>query len=196
MYEEFYIPGSSVPEVFREADRIMDKKLRPIKVMTSQREIPMPRIEGCPGAIGPIHITEDWYNEKMKKKEEKRKKERKKAEIEIIKYLAQQDRLRFKLGELDPSKRKNEKKIASINISLKNIEAEIRMLEEQNGIHIDELDRGSKIGRFVGRMKRRFRRIAKKVKRFYRDNTRLIDGIAAIVLPFIGSFIVKKLFHF
>lgn len=195
MYEEFYIPGSAVPDVFRKADRIMDKKLRPLKVMTAPREIPMPRIEGCPGAIGPIHITEDWYNEKMKKKEEKKAKDRKKAEIEIIKYLAQQNRLRFKLGELDPSKKKNEKKIASINITLKNIEAEIRMLQEQNGISISELDRGSKIGQFVGRMKRRLKKIAKKVKKFYRDNTHLIDGLAAIILPFVGSFIIKRIFH-
>lgn len=194
MYEDFYIDASVVPKVFRDADRIMEEKYKPVRIVNEPIEVPMPRIKGCPGAIGPVHITEDWYIKEKQKKMVKRAKEKKDLQIEMIQLLAQKDRLRFKLGELNPASKRDSKMIAKINIRLKDIDCELDMLETQSGVHIDELDKGTKVGRFLGRMKRMGRKICKKIKRFYRNNSELICGIATVILPIIGSFIVKRIF--
>lgn len=196
MYEEYYIDGSAVPEVFRAADRIMEEKIKPIRVMTMPREIPMPRIEGCPGAIGPVHITEEWYVKKKRQKEIKRAKDKRDSEIEMIQLLARRDMLRCKLGELNPGKKKDSKKIANINIDLKEITAELQMLEEQSGIHLDELDQGTRVGRFLGRIKQNGKMIIKKIKKFYKKNFELVTGLATIIIPVIGTFLLKTIFRF
>lgn len=195
MYEQFYIPGASVPKVFQDADRIMEQQMKPIRIVTEPREIPMPRIEGCPGAIGPVHITEEWYVDKKRQKQIKRAKEKKDCEVEMIQLLARRDMIRHKLGELDPGKKKDYKKIAAMNISLKDISAELRMLEEQSGIHLDELDQGTRIGKFIGKLKHTAKKVVKSVKKFYHKNMELINGLAAIILPVVGAFLFKAIFR-
>lgn len=192
MYEEYYIDTASVPEIFRQADRILEKELKPLRVMKKPREIPMPRIEGCKGTRGPIFVTEDWYLEKKKEMQVERSKSVRDMQIDMMKLLAKKERLRFKLGELDPSKKSDSKMIVSINVKLKNIDAELSMLEMQSGVHLDELDKGTKLGRFVGSLKQIGRKIVKKVKKFYRKNLELLNGIASITLPVFGGFLVRK----
>lgn len=193
MYEDFYIDASAVPKVFRDVDKIMEEKYKPVRIVTKPIEVPMPRIEGCPGAIGAVHITEDWYIKQKQKQILNRAKSKKEMQIQMIQLLAQKDRLRFKLGELEPGKKRDSKMIAKINIRLKDIDCELDLLQMQSGVKINELDKGTKVGRFLGRLKRMGRKICKKVKRFYRNNSELVNGIAAVVLPLIGSFIIKSI---
>lgn len=195
MYEQFYIDGSAVPEVFKIADRQMEEQYKPIKIVTAPREVPMPRIHGCPGAIGPLFITEEVYMQKKEKKMIKRAQEKKEMELEMIKLLAQRDRIRFKLGELDSTKKSNAKKIVNYNARLRQIDVDLKTLETQSNIHIDELDRGSKIGRFLGRLKTSAKKIVKRIKKFYNRNEDLISGMASIILPVIGGWLLKKIFR-
>lgn len=196
MYEQFYLDGSAIPEVFKIADRAMEEKFKPVKVVTAPREVPMPRIHGCPGAIGPLFVTEDVYVKQKEKMMIKREQEKKEMELEIIKLLAQRDRLRLKLGELDPSKKSNSKKIVNYNARLRQIDADLKMWETQSGIHIDELDQGSKIGRFLGQLKSYTKKIGKRIKKFYKRHEDLINGLASIILPVVGGILLKKVFRF
>lgn len=196
MYEQFYLDGSAIPDVFKIADKAMEEKFKPVKVVTAPREVPMPRIHGCPGAIGPLFVTEDVYVKQKEKMMIKREQEKKEMELEIIKLLAQRDRLRLKLGELDPAKKSNAKKIVNYNARLRQIDADLKMWETQSGIHIDELDQGSKIGRFLGQLKSYTKKIGKRVKKFYKRHEDLINGLASIILPVVGGILLKKVFRF
>lgn len=195
MYEQFYLDGSAVPDVFKIADRAMEAEYKPIKIVTAPREVPMPRIHGCPGAEGPLFVTEEYYTKKKEKMMVKRAKEKKEMELEIIKLLAQRDRIRFKLGELDSTKKSDAKKIVNYNARLRQIERDLSMWETQSGIHIDELDHGSKIGRFLGHLKYGVKKTAKKIKKFYHEHRKMIDGLASIILPVIGGLLMKKIFR-
>lgn len=184
--EEFYLPGAKVPQVFLDADRqTAELHKNDPRVITTPKRVPMPFIEGCKGAKGPIIVTEDWYVKQEKKRLAKKAQEKRDMQIEMMQLISHKDRLKFKLGELDPSKKSDAKKIIAINIKIKDIEAELKVLQEQSGINLNELDHGSRLGRYVGHFKRFVRKTAKKVKRFYKRNRELIYGIAAIVLPVI-----------
>ena len=110
---------------------------------------------------------------------------------EMMRLLAKQDRIRHKLGQLNPNKKKDSKKIVAYNEELKDIDAQLKMLQEQSGIKLDELDHGTKLGRFVGKIKRAWKRFTKKVKKVYERNEALIVGIASVVIPIVGGIIIK-----
>lgn len=194
--EDYYLGGvDNVPAVFRDADRQIEASYRDriIKRVEEPKYIPVPFIKGCPGAEGPIIVTEDWYVNEKKKRMAKKAKERKELQIEMMQLLSQRDRLRIKLEELDPSKKKDSKKIVAINEKLKNIDAELKMLQMESGVNLEALDQGTKFGRFVGRLKRTWKRAVKKVKKFYKRNKELIIGVAAIALPALFGGLVRKL---
>lgn len=193
MYEQFYIDRNVVPEVFLQVDKIMEKEFKNNKEPRRIIEKPMPRIEGTPGVEGPLYITEDWFIKKSRKRELKRLKEQKEASIEMINLLAQKDCIRNKIGQLDPSKKRNIRRIAAMNVRIKDIDAELKILETESGCKIDDIDRGSKFGRIIGRIRRFSRKAFKKVKKFYRRNEELITGMATIIIPVVSSLIVKSL---
>jgi hypothetical protein len=195
MYECFYLDTKSVPDIFKIADREMEKKYPPEKRMTEPREIPMPYIDSNPNVPGPVYITEDWYFKKKKKKMINRAKEKRDVHIEMIQLLARKDMLRIKLGELDPGKKSDSKRIAAINVDIKDIDAELEMLAWQYGINLKELDKGTRLGRFIGRLKRKGKKLIKKIKRYFEDNGEFIMNMAAIILPVIGTFICKLIFR-
>ena len=195
MYEQFYIDTKSVPEIFKIADREMDKRYPREDRLIKPREIPMPYIDSNPNVPGPIYVTNDWYCKKKKKRMIEKAKETRDVHIEMIQLLSKKDMLRFKLGELNPGKKKDAKKIAAINVNIKDIDAELEMLAFQYGIDLKELDHGSRLGRFIGRLKHKVRKITKKVKRYINDNKDFLLNMAVIIAPVIGSFIIKSLFH-
>lgn len=192
MYEEFYLDRKYVPEVFRKVDRIMDKQIPKGPKKVDPFVKPMPQIKGIPGVVGPLYVTEDWYIKRKKEIAAERTKQKKDWQIEMMQLIAQKDLLRYKLGKLNPGKKKDAKRIASINIRIKDIEADIRMHEEFSGVKIEELDHGTKLGKFCGKFKWIGKKIKKSIKKFYRKHEEIITNIASIVLPFLATFLFKK----
>lgn len=194
MYEQFYIDTKSVPDVFKIADREMEKRYPKEDRMTKPREIPMPYIDSNPNVKGPIYVTKDWYFKKKRKNMIEKAKEKRDVHIEMIQLLARKDMLRHKLEELDPGKKKDSKRIAAINITIKDVDAELEMLSLQYGINVEKLDHGTRLGRFIGRMKIKIKKIAKKAKKYWRENKNFIIEMAMIILPVISSykFIFKR----
>lgn len=191
MYEQFYLDTKSVPEIFLIADREMEKRYPPEDRLTKPREIPMPYIDSNPNVNGPVYVTNDWYFKKKKKRMIEKAKEKREVHIEMIKLLARKDMLRTKLGELDPGKKRDSKKIAAINIDIKDIDAELDMLSMQYDINLKELDKGTRLGRFIGRMKRKLKKMKKVIKRYWNDNNDFIINMATIVIPVISTLIFK-----
>ena len=188
----FYLPGAHVSEIFREADRqwVEEHKNDP-KPITRTVKVPMPFIHGVKGAKTPIIITEDWALKKKKKQLKHRAEDLKEMQIEMMQLIGKRDRLRFKLGELDPSKKKDAKRIVAYNVQLKDIDADLKMLQEQSGINLNELDHGSKLARFIGSVKRWCKRKIKKVKKFFKENKELIVGMISIIVPVVLSTVLK-----
>ena len=193
MYEQFYIDTRSVPDIFKIADREMEKKYPPNDRLTKPKEIPMPYIDSNPNVPGPIYVTNDWYYKKKKKKIVERAKETRDIHIEMMQLLAKRDMLRIKLGKLNPANKKDSKKIVVINVKIKDINAELEMLSWQYNINLEELDKGSRLGRFIGRVKRKVKKITKVIKNLWEDHSDFILNIGSIILPFISTIIFKKL---
>ena len=76
---------------------------------------------------------------------------------------------------------------------MENIKDDIQMWKDQYDVNIDQLDKGTKLSRFVGKIKTGFKKAVKKTKKFYRRNAELINGVAAIALPTIISIVVKAI---
>jgi len=193
MDNEFYM-GSNIPEVFRVAAEQVARENPKRDYVKKPYTVPMPTIHSNPNVEGPIHMTREEYEKQKIKQQRKREKKAKEAEVEIIQYLAREEMIRSKLGKLDPCKKKDSKKIAAYNIELKSIRANIEMLQEQYNIKINELDRGNKISRFLGRLKRKARKVVKKAKKWFKRNEELISGILGIAVPvliatFLGKFL-------
>lgn len=194
MNEQFYIDTKSVPEIFKIADREMEKRIPKSDRMTEPKEIPMPYIDSNPNVPGPVYVTNDWYFKKKRKRMIDKAKEKRDVHIEMMQLLARKDMLRIKLGELDPGKKNDSKRIAAINVDIKDINAELEMLAWQYNINLEELDHGTRLARFIGRMKRRFKKVAKKIKRYWEDNSDFLMNMGAIVLPVVTTFICKLIF--
>lgn len=195
MYEQFYIDTKSVPNIFKIADREMEKRYPKNNRLTKPREVPMPYINSNPNVPGPVYVTEDWYLKKKKKKMIERSKEKRDVQIEMIQLLARRDMLRIKLGELNPGKKQDSKRIAAINVNLKDINAELEMLSMQYNISIKELDKGTRVGRYIGRLKRKTKKIVKKIKRYWEDNSDFLVNMASIILPIVTTFVCKYIFR-
>lgn len=190
MVNNYYL-SDNIPDVFVCADKMMAEKYpQPVKARP-KKSVPMPDIDSNPNLEGPLCVTQEWYDKKSSKREKKRRKEQREYEIEMIQLITRRDLLRKKLGELNPGKKKDSKRIAAINIELTNIRDELKMLETQSGLHIDEVDKGTKVGRFIGKMKMKIKKVAKKIKKFYKRNTELIYGVCSIVLPVLVSKLIK-----
>ena len=164
---------------------------------SSRGNIKMPYIKSSKGRKKKVIVTEDWYVKKKKKQIEERSKDKKDMQLDMMKLLAKKDVIRYKLGQLDPTKKKHIKRRIAYLEQLGDIDAELKMLEDQSGIKIDEVDRGSKLGRFVGRLKRGWKRswkcVKKKTKEIFERNETLIVGLASIVLPIVGGIIIKSI---
>lgn len=192
MFEDYYIDTASVPECFLAADREVEKELKPVFAAMKPREVPMPRIEGCPGALPRVYYTEDYYVKEKQKRQLKKGKEKVKAENELIRLLAKKRHLHHKIGELNPSKKREAKMIANLNIMIRDIDANIYMLKEQNGIDIDDIDMGSKLGMFIGDLKNIVKRFKKKVKKMCKTYPEIISKVATFACSALAVFFTKK----
>lgn len=192
MTDQFYL-GSNIPEVFRIADRQVDAENPNKEYVREPYEVPMPSIQSNPNVEGPIHMTKEEYEKRKIKQQKKREKKTREAEVEIIQYLAREEMIKSKLAKLDPCKKKDSKKIAAYNIELKNLRANIEMLQEQYGIKIDSLDRGSKVSRFFARLKKKATRIFRKIKKWYERNDDLVIGVLGIAIPVLFSSLIAKI---
>lgn len=188
----FYL-SQNIPEVFRIADRRMEELHPRPQYVKKPYEVPVPMIDSNPNVDGPLHITKGWYEKEKIKKKKARDKQKRDCELEMIQLLAMRDHLRHKLGSLNPGKKRDAKEIAAINVKLRDIQTQLSCLETESGIHIDELDHGTRVSRFIGRMKRGCKKAVKKVKRFCKRHADLFATIGAIIAPFLGSLLCKFL---
>lgn len=154
---------------------------------------PMPRVEGPVSITGPLGVTEDWYMKKKRKFEHERNMEFREVKVEMIQLLAKKDQLRWKIGQLDLSSNKDTKKLASYNIKIRDIDADLKAMQDEYGVNVTKLDRGTRLSRFVGRVKRKVKKVVKNVKHWYNVNKEAILDCACVVLPVIGGLVVKKI---
>ena len=115
------------------------------------------------------------------------------TQIEMMQLIAERDRLQYKLGQLNPGKKRDAKQIVAINVKLKDIEVELESLQKITGVNLNQLDHGSKFGMFVGKIKRIYKKCVKKIRRWYHYNEELIKGLAAIIAPVVLGAVAKKL---
>lgn len=189
----FYLPGADIPKIFLEADRQMAWKNQEEEIVTEPIEVPMPFIHGTPGVRGPLVITKDWYVKAEKERLAKRSKMKRDFQIEMMQLIAQRDQINMKLGELDPAKKKDAKKIVWCNIKLKDIDAELQMLQAQSHIDLNELEHGTQFARFVGAFKRKIHKVKKKIKKFFKTYEEPITALITVAVPIIIATAVKCL---
>lgn len=192
-----YYVSSNIPKIFIEADRqvygltepdtesdsndnnITDMKDFKKKKDKSEKKEETPK-------------KKENNKKKKKHKEEKRKEiDRKKYEIEMIQMIAQVDYLKHKLLGLNPGRKKDARKIAAINVALMETKERISELEVDSGISIHSLDNGTRLGRFVNKLKMIRKRIVKKTKRFFKHNSELIIGVSSVIIPFVITGLMK-----
>lgn len=190
----FYV-SSNLPEIFRIADEEMARRHPQPEVIKKPIKVPVPEIKRNYGAEGPLKVTKKWYVKKKQKKMLKRIKSQREAEFDMIQLIARKEMLQKKLSEFDIGKKKDARKIASYNVEIKKIEGEISQLEMMYDISSVEIDQGTRVGRFLARCKKKVKSVGKKVKKFCKKNAELLTGLASIILPVIGSCIIKAIFH-
>lgn len=197
MFEDMTIPLGNIPRIFTDDDYLIeaddeDVKPAPKKEYVKEPiEVPMPFIHG--DTDGPIVVTKDWYVKTKKERLYSNAEDMKEVQIELMQLIAERDRLKYKLGQLNPGKKRDAKIRAAICIKLKDIEVEIESIQRFYGIDLNTLDRGSKLGRFVANVKKVFKTIKKKIKKFYRKHEELINGICALAIPVLIGTLSKGL---
>lgn len=189
----FYLPGATIPKIFLEADRQMARRNENKEIVTEPIEVPMPFIHGTPGVKGPLIITKDWYVKAEKERLAKKAKMKRDFQIEMMQLIAQRDQINMKLGELDPSKKKDSKKIVWCNIKLKDIDAELKMLQAQSHIDLNELEHGTQFARFVGAFKRKINKMKKKIKKFFKTYEESITALITVTIPLIIAIVAKSI---
>lgn len=186
-----YYVSSNLPECFRAADEIMAKRSPKKKIIRRVKEVPVPDIDSNPNINGPLGVTEDFYLKEKAKKNKKIEKMKETADIDLIQLAAKKDMLIKKLNKLDIGKKKDAKKIATINIEIHNIDNKIKMIETQTGVKSKEIIKGTKWGRFFDKVKTKAKKIGKKIKKFITRNSEAIVGVIAVAIPSIISLISK-----
>jgi hypothetical protein len=207
-----YYVGTNVPEIFKIADEIVYRNKEKYDDIDDDlddtdidEDIPeKKKKKDKKKKIKKIKVVEDDKSLKKKKDKKEKKKDdtekvvvrtRKDYEIEMIQILAKIDLITRKLEELNPGKDKDAVKIAAYNVDLRNMKERLVELEKASGIKINELETGTKFGRFVSRVKTKGRKLIKKAKKFFKHNKELIAGIFGIVAPVVTAAILKAVLH-
>ena len=159
---------------------------------TRKRTKPMPTIKSNPNIKGPMSVTPEYKEAYKEKKKEDQEFNKRKLEQDLIHLLTRRARFRSVLSTLDISKKKDSKKIADINIELRRIEEEINNIEEQLGHKFGDIDRGSKLKRFLHTFKIKLKKFVKSCKDFWNNNKQDIIATAGIVIGIVvGIFVLK-----
>jgi hypothetical protein len=185
-----------VHEVFRIADRIAEQErmAERSKIVTRKaRVVPMPTIDSNPNIEGPLVVTQEFINKCYQKNQEDKAKEMKGYERSLLECLGKKERLQYKLTCLSPKKKKENKKIVSINFQLRELDERIEKLQEESGINLSKVDSGSKLGRIWNRVKSTVVKLYKKAKKFVKKHADAIEGFLIVAVPVIGAAIFKKL---
>ena len=197
--QEFYIPGSHIPEVFLDADRIMHKRIEKehpewLAKRAKPKKIPMPFIEGKP-KNGPLYVTEDWYFKKKRKQQIKKAKEQKDLRLDMMEIKARIKVIRGKLSKLDPYKKKDSKKIIELNEELNDLKCAIEAFEKTTGKKVEELEEGSKIMRAFNFIKTKLKSAKKKIGKWINRNEDLVIGMLSVGIPLLISGMLAKVFN-
>ena len=182
--DEYYL-GDNIPEIFRIADDVIKNKNTTKKNKKDNKN----------------KKSKDKTDNKDKKNKDKKNEKKeskinvktpKEYEIEIIQLLARMEYTTRELEKLNPGKRKDAVKIAALNVELRNMKLK---LEDESGIKINELEIGTRFGRFMMKLKSIGRTIKKKAKKFFKHNQELVTGMIAIIAPVISMIILKTVLH-
>lgn len=185
--DEYYL-GDNIPEIFRIADDVIKNKNNKKKNKKDNKNKKSK------------DKTDNEYKKNKDKKSEKKEskinvKTPKEYEIEIIQLLARMEYTTRELEKLNPGKRKDAVKIAALNVELRNMKLKLEELENESGIKINELEIGTRFGRFMMKLKSIGRTIKKKAKKFFKHNQELVTGMIAIIAPVISMIILKTVLH-
>ena len=191
-YRDRFFLTEDIPEIFKIGMAQVDARFpKPLDTIRTPIKVPMPTIESNPNVLGPIKVTRKWYVEEKQKLMMEKSQTKAEAEMTVIQLLAQRERVQSMLAKLDPSKKKDSKKIAALNCKLDVIDRNLAGYRAQYGIDIENLDHGSRVGRWMGRVKKKIKKIVKKVKRFCKNyKEEIIAGLTAL-----GSFIFAVFTH-
>ena len=196
--QEFYLPGANIPEIFLEADRIMHKKIEKehpewLIKRAQPKKVPMPIIEAKP-KNGPLYCTEEWYFKKKRKQQIKKAKAKKEIAIDVMEIQARLKFIRGKLAKLDPTKKKDLKKIVDINEEIEDLKCALEAIERTTGKPVKELEEGSKIQRIFNWIKMKAKSIKKKFDNWVDRNEDLICGILSVGIPLFVYGIFQAIF--
>ena len=197
------IGDASGKEMMRAADAYMQENHPSELHKMPPRVVPVPTLDS-PNIRGPLNVSpeyrEEFYRnkeaEKSRKEKERMEKEekdrlnaikleesqRQKAEFKYMNMITKRDRLRLKLENLNPRKKKNARKIAEIKAELLRLDRKIEEAQTDGSIIITGKKR-SRFRRFWENVKLKARKKWKKVKRFFRKHKETIIEIASIIVP-------------
>ena len=185
-----------VPEIFRIADRLTDKErmAERAKIVTRKpRIVPMPTIGSNPNVEGPLHVSQEFKDNYYQNKAVEKKKEIREYEKDLMGCLGKKERLQYKLTKLDPRKKKENKKIISINFQLRDLDEKIIELQKESGITLNKMSSESKLGKIWARVKSVVDTVVKKIKKFFKKHRDAIEGVLMVALPIIGTAFFRKL---
>lgn len=149
--------------------------------------------------IAELKKLADAKKASMKAEKEKRRREeeaaaeRHQAEVDMIQLLTRKKMLQGKLSSLNPNKKKDAIKIASINVELMDVDEAIDSIRKDYGIQMDDVNCGSKVKRFFNRIGNALRGFGRKVKKFVHNNAEVISAVITCVIPLIGSYAGAKM---
>lgn len=120
---------------------------------------------------------------------------RKEYETKIIKLLSRKELITKQLAELNPKKPKDMKKIAHINFRIKSINEELLDIQELSGIELKNLNKGSRLERFVAWIKSQKERVVKKVKKVWEEWKDVIIGVGSLILTAVTGLFFRNWFR-
>lgn len=154
-------------------------------------EVPMPFIYDEDAPDGPLMVTEDWYTHLKKKKVAQVAKDRKAARIELAELMRKRDKVLWKMGKLDPKKRKHKKKLEDLQFKLDDINIQIEGLEVLWKIEHKTVE-GSKLSRFVSSVKKTAHSFCKGIKKFFKKNKESIIAGASFAITLVSSLFIHS----
>jgi hypothetical protein len=168
-----------VDDVFRIAEmQVYEEKM---KKPQEPRIVKMPTIGSNPNIEGPLKVTQEfkdeWKREQARLEAIKKRNEQRITEEKLLKLFAKRKFLKLRLNDLNPDKYKNIPKITGIKIQIKDTEDQIREIQEKSGIKFEDIDNDSPLRNFWEKITQVTKKIVKKVKKFIKKHSDVIEGI-------------------
>lgn len=190
MYVERFYLTEDIPEIIKLGQQHVDRLYPdPEEVVRRPIKVEPPMIHSNPNVHGPLKATKKWYTQEKQKAMCQYAESKAEAERETIQLLAERDRIRKILPTLDPTKRKDVKRIAALNCRLNVINTYLESYQVQYGLDIKELEYGSKMKRLLNKGKQKVKKFAKKVKKTLNAHTDIVTAVAsAATAVFVAVF--------